>query len=514
MTLCRLTYAVLPLALLSLNICVSAQESVNQAPVPQAPAGKINIVSETPGNLPAFETFKAEKNNNAAAEIKGAEAILQENSKENQSVSPSEIPQEEVHSKSTLMQFSQEEQKKIDRLIKEAEIYLYGDGVPVNLQKASELYSAAGELGSPKAKLRLSTMYRQGQGVQKDLNRAFELVMEAANQDFAPAQSALSGYFRNGIGVEKDLEQADYWLGKAAENGHRRSKVLYSSILEKDISNSASLEKAKRFTEEVKREASPQEIYSIGYGYANGIGFPMDLNKAIEWAKLGAEKGEVNSIYLLGECYWRKNNIPEAIVWFEKAAEKGLKAAQLQTGRLYRDGAPGLEKNIYKALDWLEKAYPVGDKSDIFSLIVMRVTGPKTIRDIAKGQEWLDRYIQETQAKELIDKGEKYWNGENTRRNFNLGGALALAALQKGDRSSVCSFAEKLGTKNWRKADFVTAYSLLNQCVIDNPDRPELKKAFDSLQERMSSQQLEEAQGLDSNDALGDYLSKNAPKLD
>ena len=80
MTLCRLTYAVLPLALLSLNICVSAQESVNQAPVPQAPAGKINIVSETPGNLPAFETFKAEKNNNAAAEIKGAEAILQENS--------------------------------------------------------------------------------------------------------------------------------------------------------------------------------------------------------------------------------------------------------------------------------------------------------------------------------------------------------------------------------------------------------------------------------------------------
>lgn len=55
------------------------------------------------------------------------------------------------------------------------------------------------------------------------------------------------------------------------------------------------------------------------------------MKKAMEWARLGADKGEVNSIYLLGDCYWREKNIAEASVWFEKAAEKGLRAAQLQT---------------------------------------------------------------------------------------------------------------------------------------------------------------------------------------
>ncbi len=50
------------------------------------------------------------------------------------------------------------------------------------------------------------------------------------------------------------------------------------------------------------------------------------MKKAMEWARLGADKGEVNSIYLLGDCYWREKNIAEASVWFEKAAEKGLRA--------------------------------------------------------------------------------------------------------------------------------------------------------------------------------------------
>ena len=85
---------------------------------------------------------------------------------------------------------------------------------------------------------------------------------------------------------------------------------------------------------------------------------------------------------------------------------------------------------------------------------------------------------------------------------------MCLAALKKGDRTNLCGFAEKLGTKNWRKADFVTSYSLLNQCVIDHPENEQLKKAFDALQERMSAKQVEDAQELDPTDALNDYLAK------
>lgn len=516
MTLSRLTRTALPLVLTVLNLSVAAQQADMTPASVLEDKIKENVVAaasdESSSSQVSLEK-KASVESRSSAEENGSATERAETQEEKAHELTEADQTHDENVKSTLVQISEEEQKKINDLIRQAEVYLYGDGVPVNLQKAAELYNAAGDLGSPKAKLRLSTMYRQGQGVQKDLNHAFELVMEAANQDFAPAQSALSSYFRTGIGVNKDIEQANYWLGKAAENGHTRSKVLFSTILERDVSNPASLEKAKRFIEEVKSEASPQEIYSIGYSYANGFGLPKDLKKAMEWARLGADKGEVNSIYLLGDCYWREKNIAEASVWFEKAAEKGLRAAQLQTGRLYRDGAPGVEKNLGKAVKWLEIAYPSGDKNDVFSLVVMRTTGPKAVRNLAKGQEWLDRYIPEATVEELNEQGEKFWNGDGVRRNFNLGGALCLAALKKGDRTNLCGFAEKLGTKNWRKADFVTSYSLLNQCVIDHPENEQLKKAFDALQERMSAKQVEDAQELDPTDALDDYLTKNNPQL-
>lgn len=516
MTLSRLTRTALPLVLTVLNLSVAAQQADMTPASVLEDKIKENVVAaasdESSSSQVSLEK-KASVESRSSAEENGSATERAETQEEKAHELTEADQTHDENVKSTLVQISEEEQKKINDLIRQAEVYLYGDGVPVNLQKAAELYNAAGDLGSPKAKLRLSTMYRQGQGVQKDLNHAFELVMEAANQDFAPAQSALSSYFRTGIGVNKDIEQANYWLEKAAENGHTRSKVLFSTILERDVSNPASLEKAKRFIEEVKSEASPQEIYSIGYSYANGFGLPKDLKKAMEWARLGADKGEVNSIYLLGDCYWREKNIAEASVWFEKAAEKGLRAAQLQTGRLYRDGAPGVEKNLGKAVKWLEIAYPSGDKNDVFSLVVMRTTGPKAVRNLAKGQEWLDRYIPEATVEELNEQGEKFWNGDGVRRNFNLGGALCLAALKKGDRTNLCGFAEKLGTKNWRKADFVTSYSLLNQCVIDHPENEQLKKAFDALQERMSAKQVEDAQELDPTDALDDYLTKNNPQL-
>ena len=61
---------------------------------------------------------------------------------------------------------SAEDKDKIAKLIQEAEVYLYGDHVPVDLAKAADLYSQAAALGSPKAMMRLSTLYRRGSGVE------------------------------------------------------------------------------------------------------------------------------------------------------------------------------------------------------------------------------------------------------------------------------------------------------------------------------------------------------------
>ena len=70
--------------------------------------------------------------------------------------------------------------------------------------------------------------------------------------------------------------------------------------------------------------------------------------------------------------------------------------------------------------EWVEQEYiekPVISKRDRAFLEYFREERRYIARD-KNGKV----FVYETQPR----KGEKYWNGENTRRNFNLGGALAL----------------------------------------------------------------------------------------
>ncbi len=396
--------------------------------------------------------------------------------------------------------------EKSNRIVEEAEVYLYGDGKPTDLAKAAELYTQAAALGNPKAMVRLSTMYRRGIGLEKNETRAFSLVKEAAELGYAPAQASLGIFYRDGMGTAVNHERYRHWTKQAAEKGHIMAMILESNALEEDKDDPEAIEKSLQYIERVKLLASPQEIYSIAYSYHHGLRLPQDDQKAIHWAQEGANKGEVNAMYLLGELRWTERNFPEAASWFEKAAEKGLPAAQLQTGRIYRTGEEGVKANPEKAVKWLSLAAAHADKEDLLSLLVLLKTGPKSVQDPQKAQKWLELYLPLANPDELQEVADKYWKGMGGRKDYELAGAFALASLQKGDHRYLCDFAAKLGTPNWKKSDFIIAYSLLNGCVLDAPDDEDIQRQFSSLEQRMSAQDLQEAQQLESEDALEQLL--------
>lgn len=409
-----------------------------------------------------------------------------------------------------------EKESEADKIVSRAEIFLYGDGVPVDLSRAAQLYTQAVELGSPKAMMRLSTMYRKGTGVGQDVQKAFNLTKEAAEKGYVPAQAALGFLYKDGIGVEKNEKLSSEWIHKAAENGHILAMIMASEELQADKDNPESQKKAKKFIEKIEQTASPQEIYTVSYSYGHGLRLNKDIDKAMHWARIAANKGGVNAMYYLGECYWNKQNPKEALVWFEMAAEKGLTPAQLQVGRIYRDGAEGVAKDPKKAAEWLKKSAALGNRDDVLSLVTLLISGPHDIQDKVQAKKWLELYTQMASPQELNDMADKYWTGKAVRRNFDLGGALALAAINRGDTSKVCEYAVKLSTPNWVGSDFVTAYSVLNQCCLDHPDDEKLKNAFDTLQNRMSAEQIQKAQSLEAREALTDYLivQKQKSKID
>ena len=59
--------------------------------------------------------------------------------------------------------------------------YRNGDGVPVNLEKAFELFSLSAEHGNISAQLCVAKMYEKGEGVKKDLPKAVAMHTVARN---------------------------------------------------------------------------------------------------------------------------------------------------------------------------------------------------------------------------------------------------------------------------------------------------------------------------------------------
>ena len=386
-------------------------------------------------------------------------------------------------------------QKKIKELIEQAEVQLYGEGVPVDFSKAADL-------GSPKAMMRLSALYRKGTGVELSQEKAFELIQKAASLDYAPAQAALGISYLEGRGVEKDENLGYDWIRKAAENGHTLSRVMTGERLLSQADNEQSKQTGQEYIDSILQNASPQELYTISYSFGHGLRLTKNPEKARYWAKAAADKGSVNGTYYLGELYWNAKEVPEALKCFEKAAEMGLTAAELQTGRIYLYGAEGVAKNPAKAVYWMKKAAPIASNEDLLTLVGLELSGPRAVKNHEDAQKYLDMYIARAKPEELEENAEKYWNGVGVRKNFDIGGALALAAVQKGNKANVCSYAMKLATPNWFGGDPVTAYAILNDCVLQKGASEEEVKAFEALEKRMSAEDLRKAQNLNGEDAI------------
>lgn len=97
-------------------------------------------------------------------------------------------------------------------------MYLDGNGVPQDNQKALEYFQKAIEHGNIDAFNNLGFLYTEGIGVKKDPVKAFECYLKAAKNNNFMAQSTVAALYYGGIGVEKNLEKAQKWFIISSEN--------------------------------------------------------------------------------------------------------------------------------------------------------------------------------------------------------------------------------------------------------------------------------------------------------
>ena len=79
---------------------------------------------------------------------------------------------------------------------------------------------------------------------------------------------------------------------------------------------------------------------------------------------------------------------------------------------------------------------------------------------------------------------------------------MHMAFELAGNKANVCSYAMKLATPNWLGGEPVTAYAILNDCVLQKDAPEDQVKAFEALEKRMSAEDLRKAQNLNGADAI------------
>lgn len=105
------------------------------------------------------------------------------------------------------------------QILKLAEKYRKGDGVPRDYSFAATLYRKAADQGNATAQCNLATLYYLGTGVKKDLNLAATLYKMSSMGGSALATYKLGKMHFEGIAVAHNMSQAIILFQEAARKG-------------------------------------------------------------------------------------------------------------------------------------------------------------------------------------------------------------------------------------------------------------------------------------------------------
>ena len=99
--------------------------------------------------------------------------------------------------------------------------YEKGRPVPVDAKKAVEYYIKSADAGNKMAQMRLGECYENGFGVEKNQKAAVELYIKAANGNMSEAAQKLGTCYEYGYGVEKNPQIAASWYKKASRMSNK-----------------------------------------------------------------------------------------------------------------------------------------------------------------------------------------------------------------------------------------------------------------------------------------------------
>ena len=243
-------------------------------------------------------------------------------------------------------------------------------------------------------------------------DEAFAFACKADSND--PVMMRIMGYgYLYGNGTAVDEEKGRGLLESAMEKGDVEAKAEVARLYKEGYAGCPQdYDHAEMLFKEAVDEGCAYAAWNLGCMCRDGLSTgEADYAKAVEWFKIGANGGDIDSIRSLADCYYNgagvDRNLKEAFALYKKAAEQSHnvdKSALNMQGWMCEHGE-GTDVDVECALDCYQKAAELGNEQAAINLDNLK----KGLGDTYKVLE--DARAGDMQAQ--FDLGYSYYNGQN-----------------------------------------------------------------------------------------------------
>lgn len=253
--------------------------------------------------------------------------------------------------------------------------------LPLNLQ-FNYVYQFAQE-GIPAAMHICGVYLETGvYNTEKNMDEALFMYNEAAKRGYLEAYEALARCYWDGVGVKTDMDKINYYLKKYDE-----ASAAMGGFEPKPVINT-----------EDEFEDGRLESYSTDCDYADEADKAGNYAQMEYYATRAAVRGDEGAQFNLGWWYEKGEKLPrdyaKAVYWYEKAADAEDQFSCAQLGGIYYNGL-GVDVDYAKAVYWYEKAAQLGNV-DCLQLLesIYRDGRPGVPRDIERADYWREEYVK------------------------------------------------------------------------------------------------------------------------
>ena len=139
-----------------------------------------------------------------------------------------------------------------------------------------------------------------------------------------------------------------------------------------------------------------------------------------------------------GVEYYKQENYTQAVYWYRKAAEQGVKEAQCNLGIFYHEGK-GVTKDYTQAVYWLRKAAEQGLAEAQHNLAVCYHDGKGVTKDLVQAVYWLRKAAEQGVAQAQYKLGNYYRLGEGVTIDLVQAVYWYRKAAEQGHAEAQCS---------------------------------------------------------------------------